>query len=445
MTKNKYAIYFIILGLFSLLISVTIGVLASLQYLFPEMLKESLHFAKLRPIHVISSVTWIILTAMGSVYFYLIYQENIKLFSSKLAAVHFYLFFLTGLSIYASILIGKIGGREFFVFAPVLMIPILVGWILFGINYFKSVREKVKNWPVYYWMWGTGIVFMIFHISEAHFWLIPSFRENYIRDLVVQWKSVGSFVGSWNQIVYGISIYLMAKITDDEKLARGKLVFFFYFLGLTNLMFGWAHHTYIIPSQPWVRIVAYAISMTEWVILFKILYGFIKSLSLEKRKDNSLAYRFLIAADVWVFLNLILALLISIPAINFYTHGTHITVAHTMGTMIGINSMILMSSIWFIVSKIKAENTYTKWVVIGYKILNISLLLFLVTFIIAGMQRSKWMYNNQGETFNQMQGSLKLVYAHMIGTGVGVFVGLLLIIIPAIVIFFRYTKNTKSI
>lgn len=441
MTNNKYAIYFIVLGLFSLLVSAFIGVLASLQYIFPELLKESLHFAKLRPIHVISSVSWIVLTAMGSVYFYLIYQEKIKLFSTKLAAIHFYLFLLTGIAIYASILIGRIGGREFFVFAPVLMIPILIGWLLFGVNYFKSVREKVKNWPVYYWMWGTGIVFMVFHLSEAHFWLIPSFRENYIRDLVVQWKSVGSFVGSWNQIVYGISIYLMAKITGDKKLARGKLVFFFYFLGLTNLMFGWAHHTYIIPSQPWVRIVAYAISMTEWVILFKILYGFIKSLPLEKRKDNTLAYRFLIAADIWVFLNLFLALLISIPAINFYTHGTHITVAHTMGTMIGINSMILMASVWFIVSKVQVENTYKKWIMVGYKVLNVSLLLFLVTFVIAGIQRSKWMYNNQGESFTQMQSGLKLVYAHMVGTGVGVFIGLLLIIIPAMLILLNYTKK----
>ena len=441
MKKNKYAVYFIVLGLISLIVSAFIGVMASLQYLFPELLKDNLHFAKLRPMHVISSVSWIVLTAMGSIYFYLIYEEKIKLFADKLAAVHFYLFLLTGLSIYASILVGKIGGREFFVFAPILMIPILIGWILFGINYFKSVREKVKNWPVYYWMWGTGIVFMVFHLSEAHFWLIPSFRENYIRDLVIQWKSVGSFVGSWNQLVYGISIYLIAKIKGDEKLARGKLVFFFYFLGLTNLMFGWAHHTYIIPSQPWVRIVAYAISMTEWIILFRIIYGFIKSLPLEKRKDNTWAYRFLIAADVWVFLNLFLALLISIPAINFYTHGTHITVAHTMGTMIGINSMILMASVWYIISKLEMKNKLSKWIVIGYKTINISLLFFLITLVIAGIQRSRWMYNNQGESFTQMQKGLKIVYAHMVSMGFVVFVGLLLIILPALYILLRYTRR----
>ena len=34
----------------------------------------------------------------------------------------------------------------------------------------------------------------------------------------------------------------------------------------------------------------------------------------------------------------------SIPALNLYTHGTHVTVAHAMGTTIGINSMILFAA-----------------------------------------------------------------------------------------------------
>lgn len=429
---NKYAIYFLVLALISLFMSGLVGVLSSFQYVFPNLLKESLHFAKLRPIHVVSSVSWIVLAATGSIYFFLSIHKKTKLFSGTLTKFHFYLFLAIGVSIYLSILLGKIGGREFFVFAPLLMIPILLGWLLFAFNYFKSVRQKIVNWPVYYWMWGTGITFMIFHLSEAHLWLLPSFRENYIRDLVIQWKSVGSFVGSWNQLVYGISIYLMVQIKGDPKLAHGKLVFFFYFLGLANLMFGWAHHTYIIPTQAWVRVVAYVISMTEWVILFHIIFNFIKSLPREKKRANTLAYRFLVAADIWVFFNLILALLMSIPAINYYTHGTHITVAHTMGTMIGINTMILLASIGYIINVLHPQFQIRKRVVFGYKLLNISLLFFLVTFIIAGIQRSKWMYANQAMVFSDMQTSLQPVYIGMLISGLLVFVSLLLLIIEAI-------------
>lgn len=429
---KKYAIYFLILALVSLFISGLVGMLSSFQYIYPNFLKESLHFAKLRPIHVISSVSWIVLAATGAIYFFLSTHKKTKLYSNKLTAFHFYLFLAIGISIYLSILLGKTGGREFFVFAPVLIIPILLGWFVFAVNYFKSVWGKIVNLPIYYWMWGTGIVFMILHLSEAHLWLIPSFRENYIKDLVIQWKSVGSFVGSWNQMVYGISIYLMVKIKGDKKLAHGKLVFFFYFLGLANLMFGWAHHTYIIPTQAWVRIVAYAISMTEWVILLYIIYGFIKSLPREKKKANSMSYRFLLAADVWVFLNLILALLMSIPAINYFTHGTHITVAHTMGTMIGINSMILLAAIGYIITTLQPHFHIRKRVVFGYKLLNISLLLFLTTLIIAGIRRSKWIYSNQGMSFGEMQISLQAVYVSMVVSGLLVFVGISVLIIEAI-------------
>ena len=45
-----------------------------------------------------------------------------------------------------------------------------------------------------------------------------------------------------------------------------------YFLGFTNLLFGWAHHTYILPAAPWIRVVAYSISMSELIILARIIW-----------------------------------------------------------------------------------------------------------------------------------------------------------------------------
>lgn len=69
-----------------------------------------------------------------------------------------------------------------------------------------------------------------------------------------------------------------------------------------------------------------------------------------KKTNNttfSFPYRFLMAADYWVIINLAMGILMSIPAINLYTHGTHITVAHAMGTTIGINVMIILASAFY--------------------------------------------------------------------------------------------------
>ncbi|CAM1351399.1 cbb3-type cytochrome c oxidase subunit I [Tenacibaculum insulae] len=440
--KNKTALYFLILSLSALLLGILFGLLASLQYIFPEMLKEIIPFSKMRPFHVSTVISWIILSVTGGVYYYLTEVEKLPLFSFKLQKTHFYIFLLSGVGIYISFITGNMNGREYLAFTPFLTIPILIGWILFGVNYYKTLIKKVKNWPVYYWMWGTGIVFMIYHLCESHFWLIPSFREYFIKDISVQWKSYGSFVGSWNMLVYGTAIYVMSKIKSDEASTRGKKVFFFYFLGLTNLMFGWAHHTYIIPTQPWIRYVAYGISMTEWVVLANIIYVWKKSLNTSQKEGNIMAYKFLVAADFWVFLNIILALLFSIPAINFFTHGTHITVAHSMGTTIGINTTILLASLFFIAQKtIPTFKIDTLFVKRNYYLFQGSLLLFFCTLLYAGAIRSHWMYFTKEVHFSEMQDGLYGTYIAFFLFGVCLVISIISI---ALILLKAFIKALKS-
>lgn len=429
--KNRIALSFLAVGLIALLLGVFFGISAGFQYLVPDFIKEIVPFNRLRPFHVTTVISWIVLAATGGIYFYLPTVGKLPLYSKRLAGIHLAIFILTGVAIYFCYATGRLGGKEYLEFPSLLLLPILFGWLLFAINYYKSIVGKLANWPVYYWMWGTGILFMIYHLCEASFWLLPYFRGNYIKDLTIQWKAGGSFVGSWNMLVYGTAIFLMSKIKGDDAIGRNREAFFFYFLGLANLMFGWAHHIYIVPVAPWIRYLSYATSMTEWIILFHIIYTWKKSLSQSKKALFSLSYRFLAMADFWIFLNLILALLFSIPAINLFTHGTHITVAHSMGTTIGINTTILLASATYIVSLIKPHlNLYSLRNRIGLKMFQISLLGFWISLLVAGARKSNWMYFSKGVAFSQMQQSLHTVYVFFLLFGIGIFGGLLLIVIP---------------
>lgn len=410
------------------MLGVIFGLLMSFQYIIPELFKEVSPFNKLRPFHVTSVLSWIVLCATGSIYFYIFRVEKLKIFSKFLTRAHFLIFLFTGLAIFIFYLSGNMGGREYLAFPALVTIPILLGWMLFGVNYFLTITKKVSAWPVYYYMWGTGIVFMIYHLCEAHLWVFPYFRDSFIKDLSVQWKSYGSFIGSWNMLVYGIAIYVMSKIKNDMSLARGKLVFFFYFLGLTNLMFGWAHHTYIVPMQPWIRYVAYGVSMTEWILLAYIIFQWKNSINIENKQGYSMSYLFLVLADFWVFLNLILALLFSIPAINFFTHGTHITVAHSMGTTIGINTTILLASIFFIISKSGARYRINSLVITkAFKLFKISLFMFWVLLLVAGIKKSYWMYFTKNILFSEMQDSLFYVYCGISLFGFGIALSLIML------------------
>jgi nitric oxide reductase subunit B len=429
MEKSKYPFYFIIIALVALFLGMFFGLLGGLQYVFPDFIKEKLPFNAIRPLHTLFVVSWILLAAIGGIYYYLTSDSSIEFFKKNLIKWHFWLFILTGIGIAISYLSKNFAGKEYLEFPSYFYFPIVIGWILFGINYFKSMLPSFKKWPVYYYMWATGIVLMLFHFTEAHLWLLPYFRDNFVQNIAMQWKAGGSYVGSWNMLVYGTALFVMAKISGDDSYATSKKAFFFYFLGLTNLMFGWAHHIYMVPTASWIRYFAYGISMTEWIILFSIIYDWKKNLSQEKKIQFSIAYKFMLLADLWVFLNIVVALLISIPSINLFTHGTHITVAHSMGTTIGINTLILFSSITYIFN---TEFSFTyktvKKLKSGIQLFHISFILFWVTLLIMGLKKSFWLFGNSTETFGQFQDSQHALHLAFVLFGAGIIIGIGIII-----------------
>lgn len=411
MKNNNYAIRFIQVALVCLILGLLCGLLAGFQYMIPAFIKEIVPFSVLRPLHTLFIISWILLAAIGGIYYYLQCESNTILTQIRMIAVHFWLFVLTGIGIIAAYFMSIFEGKEYLEFPHVFYIPIVLGWLLFGVYFITSQKVSLSQWPVYKWMWGTGIVFMIFHLTEAHLWILPYFRAHFLQNIAIQWKAGGSYVGSWNMLVYGTAIYVMTKISSNNTYAVSKKAFFFYFLGLTNLMFGWAHHIYVIPTAPWIRYVAYVISMTEWVVLVTIIYDWKKNLNTTLKTRYTIAYKVILLADLWVFLNLILALLISIPAINLFTHGTHITVAHSMGTTIGINTLILIASLVYINESKKVFSTIVQQRFSrALRLFNWAFSGFFVCLLLMGIKRSHWNYFSKELPFSSLQSSMHWMY-----------------------------------
>lgn len=428
--QNMIGLQFMRLGMLALAAGMLFGVIGGFQFLFPEFLRELL-FTKTRPLHVSLVISWIFLAAIGGIYYYLVNQCKLKLYSPRAAIWHFWIFVVTGLTILACYFGGRFGGREYFEYPAVLSLPIFLSWVMFGVNYFRTTVKSSGPWPVYYWMWGTGIVFFFITFSEAYLWLIPYFRENMVREITVQWKSYGALTGSWNMLVYGTAIFVASRVSDDSQTAKSKLAYGLYFLGLFNLMFGWAHHTYLVPSAAWIRTLAYAASMTELLVLGKILWDWRTSLAEYQKHRHCNAYRFLFAADIWIFVNLILAIIISVPAWNLYTHGTHITVAHAMGSTIGINTMILLASVFYVIREelpMEVHAGCSRQVTFGYRVANASLAVFFASLILAGI--GKALYG--AESFQAMMQSIRPFLLVFAISGATLTLGLWLVLLRAI-------------
>ncbi len=421
---------FIIVGLLLLTTGILFGLTGALQYLVPDFLKKYLSFEKVRPLHVSSAVFWIIFAAIGSVLTYLQQYTGKKIFSPLLLKIQFAIFTITVFAILVSYCFGVFGGREYWEFHPLLALPIATAWILFIINFIKSV-DSFRNLPVYVWMWLTGLFFFLFTFMESYLWIFPYFRNSVVNDMTLQWKSYGSMVGSWNMLIYGCSIYLMEKISVNKKYSHAPIAFVLYFTGLFNLMFNWGHHIYTLPTFPFVKHISYAVSMTELFILGRIIWQWKLSVTTAQKNYHHTAYRFLLAADIWIFLTLILAIAMSIPAINVYTHGTHITVAHTMGATIGINSFLLLAMAFDILNNSCVSiNKSIKWINRGYYTTNISLFIFWISLIIAGIIKAKWQMSETKIPFGTMMIQLRPYFIVFFISGTTLITGFYFIVLP---------------
>jgi len=430
----------LLLSISYLLLGLLLGVIGGFQYLLPDFLKESFSFQRSRPLHVYLVLSWIFTGAQGGLYYYLPRVAGKKIAWPTGAWMHFYLQLVISVLIMAQLFMGKFGGREYLEFPPIYGVLVLLSWVPLVINFFATLKPRYQEAPVYIWSWSTGLLFFYITYAESYLWLIDYFNGNIVRDTTVQWKALGSMVGSWNMLIYGTAMYIMEKISGNQKPNRSALAFSFYFLGMANLMFNWGHHTYIVPAAPWVKTISYFISMTELFILGNIIWQWKKTIQKAQLHYHLLSYRLLSYADFWIFLNLILAIIISVPAANYYTHGTHITVAHAMGTTMGINTMLLLASIFYIakIGESSPHKRSEKWAGVLLLIFNIALLFFWIALLGAGFQKISNRANQVvfAEMMNQSAPYFKLFTI----SGVFIFGALLGVLIIAI----RSLAKTKK-
>lgn len=427
------------LALLLLFLGLLFGFLASFAYRLADAKSELIGFLTLRPLHVTSAYFGVILGGIGCVTL-AIQKESIKRGSINLLKIHLLLWLVALTGIYFGYFTGDFGGREYWEFNPIWALPIVLSYFIFLVYFLKNVGSY-KAWPVYYWMWFTGIVFFSFIFIENYLWIFPYFKEHLMADMTIQWKVNGSIVGAINQMIYGLAFYLMAKISGDEKMGQSKLAFAMYFLGLFNLMFNWGHHIYILPTDRYIHHISYIVSMTEWIILIRIFYNWNQQLKENRTHYYFFPYRFLMASDYWVMINLAIALFMSIPAFNLYTHGTQITVVHAMGTTIGINTMIVLAGVFYFIKPAFESLKALRRMSVVFWTTQIALLLFLTTLAGMGIQRAFWQAGLSEDVFGQMMLKSRPWMIGFIITGTFLFISLASVVLYLLFYSFK-TKST---
>ncbi len=357
--RRKATLAFIRGGLVSLAVALLAGLSGVFFYYAPtaEFLEaRGVAFQALRPIHTTFAAVWIFLGGVAMVHRYLEDHAGPPSNGERLRLrIQILLWLFAGVGVLATVAAGIFSGREYLGFHPAFSIPILLGWILFAWNFFSATWRGFWDRPVYVAMWGVSILFFIYTFVEQHAWLLAGVFEDPIVDLRLQWKATGTLVGSFNLLVYGSLYFIGEKLSGDRRLAHSKLAWALLGVGLLNSFTNFAHHTYHIPQSELVKWISFVVSMTEAIILTRVVWDIARAVSQRTTGGFDSTRHFLVSAKWWTGAMIASAILLSIPPLNTIIHGTQVVTAHAMGTEIGIDSMALFAGVCWMLGEIEVR------------------------------------------------------------------------------------------
>jgi nitric oxide reductase subunit B len=341
-------------GLIAMGVALLAGILAALYSvpsLAPAFQSIGLDMRQLRPLHTAFASSWVFLGGAVVVNRYLQDQGQPTAGDRLRLRIQVMSWAVAGLGILGTLALGAGSGREYVGFHPVFSLLILVGWICHAWNFFRVVGPRFWEGPVYLTMWGVGMLFFIVTFLEQHLYLIPGIFADPAHDLRIQWKATGTLVGSFNLFVYGSVIYIGERISRDDSYGHSTTAYALLGVGLLNSFTNFAHHSYHLPQREIVKWIAFVVSMMEIIILARAVWDLWRVIRKPEDREFCAARGSFGAAKWWSCAIVFSAILISIPPLNALIHGTYVVTGHAMGAMIGIDTMILVGAIIWILSE----------------------------------------------------------------------------------------------
>ena len=339
-------------------LSLLFGALGALTYvpaLAGALGRAHLSLVQLRPLHTTFASAWLFLAGTTGLLHYLFQTFGEPgLGDRRRFRFQFICFGIAGAGALLTLPLGITSGREYLGLHPLLSLPIWLGWAALTWTFLAKVRHGYWQRPVYVHMWTVGLLLFLYTFAEGHAYLLPAVRSHPIVDLQVQWKSCGTLVAAFNQIVYGCLLYLGEQRSGDRRIAQSRTAFALFGVGLLNSFTNYAHHTYHLPQTHLVKWIAFTVSMLEILLLARLLTEI--TTRGPRRAPNrvrlDVSGHLIGLAKRWNLFLLTLAILISVPPLNALIHGTHVVMAHAMGSELAIDSYILFATLAWILGRI---------------------------------------------------------------------------------------------
>jgi nitric oxide reductase subunit B len=426
-----YPYFVVALLLFVLQIVFGIALAVSYTVTIPQSIVDVLPFSTLRAIHTNLLVLWILLGFMGTTYFMVPEESERELYSPMLAYVQLVLLVAVGVTAIVGFIFGWTKGK------PLLEIPfpldwlVVVGALIFLFNVGMTII-LARRWTVVQGSLFGGLVFL----AAMYLFNLP-FYNNLTIDWYYWWWVIHLWVeGAWELIAAALTAWILIKITSVPRETVEKWLYvelgLFLFTGIT----GTGHHYYWLGAPKywlWFGGVFSALEPLPILLMVADAGHYVRNRRIEIKGKLvftlaiGMAIIHFIGAGFWGFLH-------TLPQINYYTHGSQITVAHGHIAFFGAYVLLNLMFFYYAMPKLRGMEEFDeRRGTVAFWWLSITMMLMTLAFSVAGVLQT-YIERVMGMGYMTAQAQMRFWFAILVFLGVTLLIGVVLTVVDLLML-----------
>ena len=355
--SQKIAYWYFAIALLLFTLQVVMGLWLAFSYSFtvPQWIVDKFSFATARAMHTNLLVLWMLLGFMGGTYYIVPEETKSEIYSMKLAWFQLVALVATGVVALVGFIFGWTQGRPLLEIPTSLDLIVVVGALVFLFNVGMTMY-LANRWTV---IQGTLLGGLLF-LALLYLFGIPFYRNEVI-DWYYWWWVIHLWVeGAWELVTAAIFAFVLMKLTGVDRQVVEKWLYVEIGLFLFTGIVGTGHHYYWIGAPKYWLWFGGIFSALEPLPILLMLIDTMNHVKLRQETiKNPLTWTIaigcavmhMIGAGIWGFMH-------TLPQINYYTHGSQVTVSHGHLAFFGAYALLNIMVFYYAMPKIKGIEVY---------------------------------------------------------------------------------------
>jgi cytochrome c oxidase cbb3-type subunit 1 len=375
-------------------ITALVGIFMATKFLLPEFMGNVpfLTFGRMRPLHTNGVLFgWLLLADMGLIYHVIPKLGGNKLWSEKLGLFTVILYDLVVLGAVYALPAGDNQGLEYAEMPLWLDVPVIVCWVLFGLNIFATVatRKHQKIYVASWYMMG-GIIWTAFTYLTGN--IAVEFFTG-INQANLNWFWVHNAVGLiFTPLGLGVAYYFIPKASQAPLFSHKLSMVGFWSIAFIYVWTG-AHHMLHGPISQWLQTVSILFSAMLIIPVWTVVFNFFATVSGKwdrVRQDPILKY--LMAGTTFYVLTCFQGPMHSLRTVSAIVSKTDWVVGHAHMAVLGAFSFFAIAGTLYSVPRILGRELYSvKLANTGFWLMFTGALVFFAVLWVGGfLQGLQW-------------------------------------------------------